>query len=588
LRLCQVQTLEAAFVANGWLRQECDAFNAAKVAAISGGTVSRMDTNLYALVRFVVQPATAANDGLFQELPSRSLQQIGVSTPSEHPCSYSELVNPQGEDVDFFVSHFWGHDFSRTTLALARCAAETSVALGRADVQDVVFWLCAVALNQHHLQEELGSSPEDAPFNVALMKAAWGVVMVLDESAEPFRRIWCIFEVHRALFLRKRFRLQLGGSRPTESDPMCSQESLAQLTSSLRNVSAFEARASSDADRRAIWFRTVDANRKSRFSDFDAFQRHVAQPYASIETLCPEDFSDFDASVRRMVATPLLEAALQQCSSRDALDYIGMGAECSASQLRELAELGADFGTFLPCRVAGAEATAPLIWLLAREGRITEVRFLLACGSNPDDRAKVINPVHFYQHLHDRSTALMQACYGDHAAVATALINAAADVNAQSTYAPPLFFCFMARLHGREIAALLLERQAEPEGRCSSGNTALHASVSILNEPIVELLISRGVSPNVRDGDGATPLHAAAVWGHARLIALLLEHEAEVKAEKEDRSTALHRAAQKGHVLVVSLLLQARADAGGADGSGRTALKLAESAGHTEVAALLL
>ena len=40
---------------------------------------------------------------------------------------------------------------------------------------------------------------DDAPFNRALEGAKHGMTMVLDQDAQPFKRIWCLFEVQRRL-----------------------------------------------------------------------------------------------------------------------------------------------------------------------------------------------------------------------------------------------------------------------------------------------------------------------------------------------------------------------------------------------------
>ena len=62
--------------------------------------------------------------------------------------------------------------------------------LDKESPDDVVFWICLFALNQHQAAMEVGSSPELGPFNAALAKARWGAVMVLDEFAQPFKRVW--------------------------------------------------------------------------------------------------------------------------------------------------------------------------------------------------------------------------------------------------------------------------------------------------------------------------------------------------------------------------------------------------------------
>ena len=49
--------------------------------------------------------------------------------------------------------------------------------------------------------------PEQGPFNAALAKARHGAVMVLDEGAMPFERIWCLYEVRRAEDFQQPLRL---------------------------------------------------------------------------------------------------------------------------------------------------------------------------------------------------------------------------------------------------------------------------------------------------------------------------------------------------------------------------------------------
>lgn len=582
VRLRQLQSLEAAFVTSGWLSQQCQNFNTANLTAISAGTIFRMQANLYALDRFVIRPVTAADCRLWQELPSTSLRYIGLSEVAEHPCSYSEMINPEGETVDFFVSHFWGHEFCRTLVALGRCATECAAAMGKVDPQDVVFWICALSLNQHRVQEELGSSPEDAPFNVALMKAAGGVVMVLDENGEPLRRIWCIFEIHRAHTLGRPFRLQLESSR---SAIHCSQSQLTELSVAVQKLSAFDAQATSVDDKLSILYRVATPGYLAGLPDFAAFRFRVNHQLINF----PIDqtwFEEFDMKVRKLVATPLLEAALHEGNREMALECIGMDAVCTLSQLNVLSELGANFNNPVPCRFAGSDATAPVICLLARVGRVAEIQFLLSRGVNPDARVEILNPCTMHQTVQNRSTALTQACVHDHVAVVLALLGAKADVLAQSGYPPPLFFSCHAVQHGAEIAAALLEHQADPEGQGSTSNTAIHASAALNRMAVVELLLSRGASLHWRDGDGATPLMVAAAHGHEQMVSFMIEHGADVLAERSDQATALHRAADGGYASVVSLLLRARANAGAADGRDKTARDVAESEGHERILAL--
>lgn len=55
--------------------------------------------------------------------------------------------------------------------ALRRWGGAASARLGKPRPEDLVFWICLFALNQHRAGEEVGSSPEEGPFNAALMQA---------------------------------------------------------------------------------------------------------------------------------------------------------------------------------------------------------------------------------------------------------------------------------------------------------------------------------------------------------------------------------------------------------------------------------
>ncbi|CAL1129729.1 unnamed protein product, partial [Cladocopium goreaui] len=103
-------------------------------------------------------------------------------------CSLVELV---AMDADaqypwWFVSHAWQEAVFKFVACLRQHAALRNVA-------DGAYWVCAYANNQHKLEEEICANPRSTSFYRA-MQLSIGVVLILDEKATPFTRIWCCFE----------------------------------------------------------------------------------------------------------------------------------------------------------------------------------------------------------------------------------------------------------------------------------------------------------------------------------------------------------------------------------------------------------
>lgn len=66
---------------------------------------------------------------------------------------------------------------------------------------NTAFWVCAYANNQHHLEADVGENPRRSSFYRAMQRCE-GVVLLLDDQATPFLRIWCCFE--EAIAVEKR------------------------------------------------------------------------------------------------------------------------------------------------------------------------------------------------------------------------------------------------------------------------------------------------------------------------------------------------------------------------------------------------
>ena len=155
----------------------------------------------------------------------------------------------------------------RTVEALSNFAGAVYEESDRSSPDDVVFWICLFALDQHQAAEEVGSTPEEGPFNAALAKARHGAVMVLDGRAEPMRRIWCLYEVSRARHFKQAFQLIVDEGTLAN----VSVSTLEEISESLRNLRAFNANASRASDQEAIHFRILDPEFRSKYRTLKLF-----------------------------------------------------------------------------------------------------------------------------------------------------------------------------------------------------------------------------------------------------------------------------------------------------------------------------
>ncbi|CAE7476370.1 unnamed protein product [Symbiodinium natans] len=157
-----------------------------------------------------------------------------IVRPLTQSCrlSLAEFMGPS--KVDWFVSHYWGTNFSYTVKALklhamsvwnkeALLSASKEVLVwknGAAHVGSsspsgqshdslksrlpISYWICAFSNNQYKVAEELGATHEESSFFLALHSpSVVGTVMVLDEQALPLTRSWCLFELLQTMNLER-------------------------------------------------------------------------------------------------------------------------------------------------------------------------------------------------------------------------------------------------------------------------------------------------------------------------------------------------------------------------------------------------
>ncbi len=112
-----------------------------------------------------------------------------------------------------------------------------------------------------------------------------------------------------------------------------------------------------------------------------------------------------------------------------------------------------------------------------------------------------------------------------------------------------------------ELATALLDAGADVNARSSNAmkNTPLHAAAAGGQAGLVELLLKRGADPNATQEGGWTALHSAAQAGNREMVEVLLTNGAHVNARAENNQAPLDLALMKGHQEVASLLEQSGA-----------------------------
>lgn len=134
--------------------------------------------SLYHVNEWLIRPSTRASD-----------QEDSIAWD----CSFAELLGGSAEQrAIWFVSHWWGEairDFIR--------CVQRHVFL-RGSSENSFYWVCAYANRQHRLSDDIGVGLEHTSFYKAISSSA-GVLVILDNNATPFRRIWCAFEEFVAL-----------------------------------------------------------------------------------------------------------------------------------------------------------------------------------------------------------------------------------------------------------------------------------------------------------------------------------------------------------------------------------------------------
>ena len=588
--------MESIFITSGWLSAKCNAFNLEYADAIREGKKFLQAANLYAMDTFVVTPMSQPG-----KCDARDQDGANVVPQANEKMSFSEVVNPCGLIVHCFVSHFWGHLFSQTVTALRRWAEMNRERMGTESPKSVVFWICLFALNQHAVADEVGENPMQGPFNAALARAEGGAVMVLDEEINPFKRIWCLFEISRLKELNQPFELicEMGSlSKPEslavqQSDPAAVERLLQATCEALSKVSALNAKASVKEDQIRIWQEIADPGlRKMLRGNAGALRRGIIEP-EGLESA----FTEFNRFSQALLSTSLLEFYLVHKQHVAAAKCCEKGACFTQEQFADIITHGiseADRPTWL----------SNLLVINATDARLGIVRLLLqsrvcmeavhcslinAAAGGQEEVTKLLldHRADAAATNRDGVSALMVAALCGHEEVAKLLLDHRAD--AAATNSDGVSALMAAAQGGHEaVAKLLLDQGADVLAAANNGATALMLAAHGGHEAVTKLLLDHGADVAAADNNGQTALMLAAARGHEEVAKLLLDQGADVLAAANNGATALMLAAHRGHEAVTKLLLDHGADVAAADNNGQTALMLAAACGHEAVAKVLL
>jgi len=190
-------------------------------------------------------------------------------------------------------------------------------------------------------------------------------------------------------------------------------------------------------------------------------------------------------------------------------------------------------------------ATA-LINQLAFDGKIEQLKVEL-----------MADPRKAFERFQDERQPLHWACSGGHDVIVDYLLsvcNVPVDDADDSGWTPLIIASSAGH---EEIVATLLRRDANPNKRNATGQTALHYAASRNRFNIAEMLISNNAEVDVADFTTlATPLHRAASKGNLKIVRLLTDNKCLLDSADIEGNTPLHLACEEERTEVAELLNQ--------------------------------
>jgi len=158
---------------------------------------------------------------------------------------------------------------------------------------------------------------------------------VLDGSAKPMERIWCLYEVGPAKKFNKAFQIIINdGDLSNTSNKM-----IEEISKNFFKLRACYANTSRDSDKLAIQYRILDLVFRSMFISFEIFKMVMADDSDNDKVI----FEEFDAHICSLTRIPILTSGFKVKSKTAYMRAIWMGAEVTVAYLKELTQhIGAD------------------------------------------------------------------------------------------------------------------------------------------------------------------------------------------------------------------------------------------------------
>eukprot|EP00930_Biecheleria_cincta_P031993 TRINITY_DN221_c0_g1_i1.p1 TRINITY_DN221_c0_g1~~TRINITY_DN221_c0_g1_i1.p1 ORF type:complete len:1091 (+),score=195.25 TRINITY_DN221_c0_g1_i1:141-3413(+) len=516
ISLKQLEEVDDVFCKSHWLQQCCDQANRANPDA-----KHVFECNMYALRDFLIKPVTTPSPEW--RVPQNKKDAAKIPQ-AQHKCSFSELLNPCGVLVHYFASHWWGEEWSYTMKAL-QCWA-CAVCGHDQDPHNVVFWISLYALNQHEVAGDVFFCPQDGPFNAALAQGTCGAILVISDRVEPFKRLWCLFEVERLSQFGVPFKLvcdkgalvSLAGESETGVQRRETLEMVQRISDTLASISAFDATACRLEDQRAI--RRQIVNSAFRQLPADTLEKIISEKGTRA-------FTEFDGRIRALLARPLLEISFASRSVTGIKTYLGLGAFFDSSDILQLERIGLNPTTFQVQMQRGCKKfDAHLLYCAARFGHSDALDGLLLRGADVD------------------------AVVPD---LGRGAIHAAAGMGFAG------------------IVEALLLNGADPELRVgTAGATALHWAADGGHMTAGMALLRHSANVMSRDGKGLQPIHRAATYGHTSFVEMLIKHGSAVCDCTPDGQVARDLAHAQCHSSTVEMLIEAEAAAASGRGLERS------------------
>jgi len=202
------------------------------------------------------------------------------------------------------------------------------------------------------------------------------------------------------------------------------------------------------------------------------------------------------------------------------------------------------------------------------------VKFLVRHGANLEKKTKCILPGEA-----TRETALHWAIRQQNRKVCKLLIDAGADVEAESSLGSPLIYAIQgSEKTDKKIIALLLAAGASPispSGR--SEYRPIHIAAQMGEVSIIRLLCSAGAKPLPDGQSGKTPLMIACTFCNVQAAKVLLQMGDDKEARDNHGWTPLMHAAQLECDGLIQVLLRNGADVSARNKTRQTALDIAKS-----------